>query len=247
MKTKDSSLFRSLPQNAAFTLLELVVIVVIVALLATLPLAATSTTKNQVSIAQCASNLRQFGQAMQILATDNSDNLPSNSAGFWAWDINWATGDALTNYASFKVFYCPGTAPRFTDADYLALFNFAPPNLRVLGYATTLPGTPTVALTNWNPTLMPSSSLNTGPALAAQRVFLADATISATGNDYNLRYSYNWTQIPGGYPKNHLSPHLRGIVPAGGNQTMLDGHVEWRAFDDMRPRTSSGTAPVFWW
>ena len=249
MKTKDFRSFRSLPQNAAFTLLELIVVVVIVAILATLPLAATSTTKDQVAIAQCASNLRQFAQAMHIVAQENGDKFPSNAGGNWAWDIPGALGDALTNCGpSWKILYCPGTAPRFTEADNLALFNFTG-SFRVLGYVTTLPGTPTVAPTNWNPALIsPTLSIpTTRPLPAAQRVLLADVTVSGSGqNDYNARYTYNYTQIVGGYVKPHLTPHLRRVVPIGGNQAMLDGHTEWRAFDDMRPRTVS-TSPVFWW
>ena len=249
MKTKDRCSFRSRPQNAAFNLVELLVVVVIVAMLAALPLAATSTTKDQVKIAQCASNLRQFGQTMHILASENGDRFPNNNSGFWPWDVPWAMGEALTNYGpSWKVFYCPGTAPRFDDADNFALFNYSPPGYRVFGYALTLPGTPILSITNVNSSLMPPTVQNAPATRASTRVLLADATISAPGqNNFNLRYSYNWTQIQTGFPQTYLTAHMRGPIPAGGNLSMLDGHVEWRPFDKMAPRTVNGSSPVFWW
>jgi hypothetical protein len=57
------------------------------------------------------------------------------------------------------------------------------------------------------------------------------------------------------YPKLHISAHLKGNVPAGGNIGMLDSHAEWRKFDLMVPRGSggvggaqdNGTCPTFWW
>src|SRR5437762_2737797 len=77
------------------------------------------------------------------------------------------------------------------------------------------------------------------------RVLLADATIQAGPGG-------SFTDIPGGYAdprtgrlKSHITAHLNGNQPAGGNLAMLDGHVEWRNFKDMQVRSSSG--PSFWW
>ena len=39
---------------------------------------------------------------------------------------------------------------------------------------------------------------------------------------------------------------LANNLPAGGNLVMTDGHVEWRTFTNMAPRTG-GEIPVFWW
>ncbi len=46
--------------------------------------------------------------------------------------------------------------------------------------------------------------------------------------------------------KAHRTSHMAGFLPAGGNLAMLDGHVEWRKFDDMHVR-AAGSGPVFWW
>ena len=44
---------------------------------------------------------------------------------------------------------------------------------------------------------------------------------------------------------NHLSPHLKGRLPDGGDVAFKDGHVQWRKFALMLPRTDKGK--VFWW
>lgn len=153
--------------------------------------------------------------------------------------------------------YCPGTAPRFTDQDnYNLYYVFATNLFHVLGYAMTLDGTPSLAQTNRNPTIIPSTIPWAGhPSFpvpsSSERVLAADATISQpyeNSDNMAVRATYNYTQIQGGYPKQHLTAHMRGKMPAGGNVGMLDGHVEWRKFPKMHERTdSSSGSPVFWW
>jgi len=75
-------------------------------------------------------------------------------------------------------------------------------------------------------------------------VLYADATLSSQ-NSVSLPGLDNFTMVQGGYPKPHRAPHLKGIVPLGGNVGMLDGHAEWRKFEVMIPRTVNG--PYFWW
>jgi prepilin-type processing-associated H-X9-DG protein len=98
---------------------------------------------------------------------------------------------------------------------------------------------------------------------AAQRVLVACATISiqtpgplpppsgtvgtpSNSKKYTGGYSYDMITT-GGYRKPHLSPHLNGKTPSGGNIGFMDGHVEWRKFADMQFRGYSDTCPVFWW
>jgi prepilin-type processing-associated H-X9-DG protein len=97
----------------------------------------------------------------------------------------------------------------------------------------------------------------------SDRVLTADATLSTSdpaggGNsgftDAN-RYQYNFNFVLGGFPKTgtkiaHLSPHLNGRFPRGGNIGFKDGHVEWRKFEDMFERADpnkSANDPAFWW
>ena len=237
----------------AFTLLELLAIIGILALLITLRLPALARATDQTKRSQCASNLRQFTLATQIFANENDDRLPSGAVGSWAWDAPASLGTFVESTGSkWTVMYCPGTGPRFSDADNWNLYNFAPPSFRVLGYANTFFANTGVSSTNYNPTLTPSpvqvTPGNYVTPLTSQRVLLADATISLPGqNNPATRYSYSYVNIQGGYALAHLSPHLTAQFPAGGNLGMLDGHVEWRKFNDMTPRTQGSSSPVFWW
>jgi hypothetical protein len=61
--------------------------------------------------------------------------------------------------------------------------------------------------------------------------------------------------IDGGFEQNgkvypHTSPHLKGLMPTGGDVGFKDGHVEWHKFNDtVNPfinRADSSSVP-FWW
>src|ERR1051325_80468 len=238
--------------SSAFTIIELLAIIAVVALLALTQLPALARVTRQSKVAQCADNLRQFSLAVHVYGNESNDNLPRNSGGNWAWDLEWNVGLRLNRSgAPWQVMYCPGTAPRFTDADNNALYNFAGGSYHITGYANTFapapPGVGVVQLTNQNSTLTPQSQqvglVTLPPAIPSGRVLLADATISV--NNGTGTASGSFTDVVGGYPRNHTSPHLDGNLPDGVNLAMLDGHVEWRKFPDMRIRTTSG--PYFWW
>ena len=235
-------------KERAFTTTELVVVLAVVALLILIRLPAFAKASNQTKRAQCASNLRQFTHAMHIFADENDDKLPSSGI-YWPWDLPSAVGTFVESTGSkWTIMYCPGTGPRFSEADNRDLYNYA--GYRVLGYANTFPGN-SLAATNWNTTLTPPS-IQIAPGqyvtpTTSERVLLADATLSEYGQGApSLRYNYNYTSIQGGFRLPHLSPHLSGRFPVGGNLGMVDGHVEWREFADMNPRTTGGS-PVFWW
>jgi len=56
--------------------------------------------------------------------------------------------------------------------------------------------------------------------------------------------------IDGGFTQNgavypHNSPHCIKSLPTGGSTGYKDGHVAWRKFIYMTPRTTSGQP--FWW
>ncbi len=242
----------------AFTLIELLVVIASIAILAALLLPVLARAKEMAIRTQCRNNEKQFTLALTMYAYDNRDNLPTHEAtdpgsqGYWVWDLPWDVGMAmLRNGTEYKTYYCPGTAPRFTEADWLALWNFVPNNYHVLGYAMTLPNTATLAVSNQNAKIYPQL-IQIGPVsvtpIITDRVLIADATLSLPGQDnQSQRFTYNFTSVPGGYSKPHTSPHLKGSFPAGGNQGMLDGHVEWRKFELFNVRTVSSGDPTFWW
>jgi prepilin-type processing-associated H-X9-DG protein len=207
-------------------------------------------------------NVKQVTLAIRLYADGYKDKLPMMDDGNWVWDMPWDIGDLmLPNIAAqWRVFYCPDSG--FTDLDNSNLWYYAPPTsanergaFHVVGYALTFPGTASLAFTNQNPSLVPNAitdpatQITYPPAPPTDRVLMADATMSRPGQTSVINRAANsYVGIQGGYSKLHRTSHVNGTSPEGGNLGMLDGHVEWRRFTSMYPRTAAGSPdPVFWW
>ena len=135
--------------------------------------------------------------------------------------------------------------------------------IRVIGYAQTFYGTANyggVYATNTNKKLSETSTPGTfenpggvpiGPI--SKRVLVACATLNNTGNSDVLSemFTYNWINVDGGYmyngaPKGHISAHMKtATVPEGAHVGMLDGHVEWKPFNQMINRLAG--SPYFYY
>ena len=167
-----------------------------------------------------------------------------------------------------KTFYCPGTAPRFSDLENFGDQSAPRRNLwdwgrndgnlsngfHISGYLFAFSGQYSLlTLSNQNTTLLdepvrvnPNYSLPPPPN--TDRVLIADATISSpaggtTANKYSP--TYNYTSVNGGFYKPHISPHLKGKFPEGGTLGFKDGHAAWRRFEKMDQRATVGQS--FWW
>jgi prepilin-type N-terminal cleavage/methylation domain-containing protein len=77
---------RARPQ-AAFTLVELLLVIAIIAILASLFLPALAAARARALTTRCQGNLRQWGIAFQMYAHDNADYLPRRGQGIQALAI----------------------------------------------------------------------------------------------------------------------------------------------------------------
>ncbi len=251
----------SVTLRRAFTLIELLVVISIIALLVSILMPALGRAREQARRTVCASNQDQCGISLIMYSHDHNDALPLNNANGWLWDISYSTTDFIIGSGGDrKIFYCPSDNTKTSEMSHFWQFTqFMTQGLtpsetdlpengldrdntyRVTGYfwlMDTVNGRPNKIE---GPQAKHWVKKTTGK-FPAELELMTDAVLYDMNiGSYNDVHGGSWNR----WQIADRTNHLQDDEPAGGNILFVDGHVQWRQFDNMEKRYS-GNPNHFW-
>ncbi|MBN1917426.1 MAG: type II secretion system protein [Verrucomicrobia bacterium] len=238
----------------AFTLVELVVTVGIIAAIAAVAASVMRGARDQARVAECASNLRQFGVLLHGYAQDNYSCLPEGSTN--PDRLPPATADLFRTMLDSRIdaLYCR----TFPERDgrrrewQTAIADETPLYEPSIGYIYVAGS----EYPNWD---VPNEKLP--ESFAGARITSAGHGIRYDGNAV---WMADFARCTGGDKKTRSKPHCWDLtshpaqlveieparsdfqLPDGANVLFEDGRVIFRSFDKLRPRVLCNRRIYFW-
>ena len=223
----------------AFTLVELLVVLGIIALLISILLPSLSKARDQAVKVQCASNIRQWGAALQMYSSDNKGFLPFNGAArtgvpVGGRDLSWNSSvmqDFFENYLvknqpvdqrqKDNVLYCP-------SQEWHRLASNDPTGTGgLIGY---------FYLPHREPGGAGNSMVYDPPGFPDGKEWVTKKKFAGRYRNAPLASDMlQWNDSTASWA--YYTSHLKGDKPQGGNFLFEDGHVAWYPMggDPSRP------------
>ncbi len=208
----------------------------------------------------CSSNIKQLISGMTNYAYQHNGSFPTGANRLWPHDVEESVCRSILEYMGIKypanqkipvqdVFYCPTNyAQQSARSNHWNYYGYIVTGYAFLWYAQWNNNGQLPILGTGNKKWV--SSIYSDPS---ETELVIDAIISQ-------KRDYDPAIFPNGNfgriyylvssPTNDSSSHLKTMTePYGGNIGFVDGHVEWRPYNQMQLRhISSGTpGPLWWW
>ncbi|OHB68821.1 MAG: hypothetical protein A2Y77_11640 [Planctomycetes bacterium RBG_13_62_9] len=251
----------------------MLVVIAVIAVLMGILLPALSAAREHGRRVVCGQNEKNTGLGLFLYANDYDGKLPLNEVDRWLFDVSYWTTDIVLKTGAFDrhIFYCPSWRQRddiifWRYGENLAAgtpesYDRPEPQAtatrkdyhRILGYfwfIDTVAGRAHPPMNPGGPDKEWVRSVVKTHTAPAQVELIADVTAS-NGPDRSLA---DFTKATGGcwsrWQVYDRTSHLKkSTVPTGTNILFVDGHVQWRKFDEMKHRWfwQAYGNPCFWW